>query len=168
MAELRKTTENIVFIDELHTLVGAGSAEGTLDAANILKPALSRGEIQCIGATTPAEYRKTIEKDRALERRFQAVKVEPPSEEEAIEIIEGIVERYEAFHQIRYSKDALEAAVYQSNRYIADRFLPDKAIDVLDEAGARQSCDIKARTAASRRGRRRSKTGNVPPPTRTS
>ena len=137
MAELRENAENIVFIDELHTLVGAGSAEGTLDAANILKPALSRGEIQCIGATTPAEYRKTIEKDRALERRFQAVKVEPASEADALRIIEGIVERYEAFHQIRYTKDALAAAVQQSNRYISDRFLPDKAIDVLDEAGAR-------------------------------
>ena len=137
MAELRENEENIVFIDELHTLVGAGSAEGTLDAANILKPALSRGEIQVIGATTPGEYRKTIEKDRALERRFQAVKVQPPNEAEALQIIQGIVERYEAFHQIRYSKDALEAAVFQSSRYIPDRFLPDKAIDVLDEAGAR-------------------------------
>lgn len=137
MAELRESGENIVFIDELHTLVGAGSAEGTLDAANILKPALSRGEIQCIGATTPGEYRKSIEKDRALERRFQSVKVAPPSEEESLTIIRGIVNRYEAFHQVRYSKGALEAAVYQSSRYIPDRFLPDKAIDVLDEAGAR-------------------------------
>ena len=137
MAELKESDENIVFIDELHTLVGAGSAEGTLDAANILKPALSRGDIQCIGATTPGEYRKTIERDRALERRFQSVKIEPPTESEAIEIIEGVVERYEAFHQLRYSKDALVAAVTQSNRYIPDRFLPDKAIDVLDEAGAR-------------------------------
>lgn len=137
MAELKESTENIVFIDELHTLVGAGSAEGTLDAANILKPALSRGDIQCIGATTPGEFRKTIEKDRALERRFQAVRIEPATEAEAMEIIAGIVERYEAFHQLRYTKDALRAAVTQSNRYIADRFLPDKAIDVLDEAGAR-------------------------------
>ena len=137
MTELRETNDNIVFIDELHTLVGAGSAEGTLDAANILKPALSRGEVQCIGATTPAEFRKTIEKDRALERRFQSVRVEPPSESEALEIIEGVVERYEAFHQLRYTKEALSAAVSQSHRYIADRFLPDKAIDVLDEAGAR-------------------------------
>lgn len=137
MAELRENDEYVVFIDELHTLVGAGSAEGTLDAANILKPALSRGEIQCIGATTPGEFRKTIEKDRALERRFQAVKVLPPNEAEALQIINGVVERYEAFHQIRYTKEALEAAVYQSNRYIPDRFLPDKAIDVLDEAGAR-------------------------------
>ncbi|HKP68926.1 MAG TPA: ATP-dependent Clp protease ATP-binding subunit [Pyrinomonadaceae bacterium] len=144
MAELKETNENIVFIDELHTLVGAGSAEGTLDAANILKPALSRGEIQCIGATTPAEFRKSIEKDRALERRFQAVKVAPPSEEETLSILKGLVSRYEAFHQIRYSKDALEAAVYQSSRYIPDRFLPDKAIDVLDEAGARAK--LRART----------------------
>ncbi len=137
MTELRENNEFVIFIDELHTLVGAGSAEGTLDAANILKPALSRGEIQCIGATTPAEFRKSIEKDKALERRFQSVKVVPPNEEEALKIIEGIIDRYEAFHQIRYSKDALEAAVIQSNRYIPDRFLPDKAIDVLDEAGAR-------------------------------
>lgn len=137
MSELKESDENIVFIDELHTLVGAGSAEGTLDAANILKPALSRGDIQCIGATTPGEFRKTIERDRALERRFQAVKIEPPTEKEAIDIITGVVERYEAFHQIRYHKDALTAAVTQSQRYIADRFLPDKAIDVLDEAGAR-------------------------------
>lgn len=137
MTELKENPENIVFIDELHTLVGAGSAEGTLDAANILKPALSRGEIQCIGASTPNEFRKSIEKDRALERRFQAVKVLPPNEEDALKIIQGVVERYEAFHQIRYSKEALEAAVHQSNRYIPDRFLPDKAIDVLDEAGAR-------------------------------
>jgi ATP-dependent Clp protease ATP-binding subunit ClpC len=137
MTELRENSEFVIFIDELHTLVGAGSAEGTLDAANILKPALSRGEIQCIGATTPAEFRKSIEKDKALERRFQSVKVVPPNEEEALEIIQGVIERYEAFHQIRYSKEALEAAVIQSSRYIPDRFLPDKAIDVLDEAGAR-------------------------------
>ncbi len=137
MAELKTNRKYIVFIDEIHTLVGAGSAEGSLDAANILKPALSRGEFQCIGATTPREYRKSIEKDRSLERRFQSVKVVPPTEEEALEIIEGLAERYEAFHQIRYSKEALEAAVYQTNRYIPERFLPDKAIDVLDEAGAR-------------------------------
>ncbi len=137
IGELKEHDEYIVFIDELHTLVGAGSAEGTLDAANILKPALSRGEIQCIGATTPGEFRKSIEKDRALERRFQSIKVAPPTEVEALEIVRGIAERYEAFHQIRYSKEALEAAVYQTNRYIPDRFLPDKAIDVLDEAGAR-------------------------------
>ncbi|HEX8070091.1 MAG TPA: ATP-dependent Clp protease ATP-binding subunit [Pyrinomonadaceae bacterium] len=137
MRELVENPQYIVFIDELHTLVGAGSAEGSLDAANILKPALSRGEIQCIGATTPAEFRKSIEKDRSLERRFQAVKVPPPSEEEAVSILDGVRERYEAFHQVRYTDDAIEAAVYQSNRYIPDRFLPDKAIDVIDEAGAR-------------------------------
>ncbi|HYO62347.1 MAG TPA: ATP-dependent Clp protease ATP-binding subunit [Pyrinomonadaceae bacterium] len=137
MRELIENPQYIVFIDELHTLVGAGSAEGSLDAANILKPALSRGEIQCIGATTPAEFRKSIEKDRSLERRFQAVKVPPPSEEEAVSILEGVRERYEAFHQVRYTDEAVEAAVYQSNRYITDRFLPDKAIDVIDEAGAR-------------------------------
>ena len=137
MGELRDHREYVVFIDELHTLVGAGSAEGTLDAANILKPALSRGEIQCIGATTPQEFRKSIEKDKALERRFQSIKVAPPNEAEALRIVEGLAERYEAFHQIRYSKEALEAAVYQTNRYIPDRFLPDKAIDVLDEAGSK-------------------------------
>jgi ATP-dependent Clp protease ATP-binding subunit ClpC len=137
MRELIENPHYIVFIDELHTLVGAGSAEGSLDAANILKPALSRGEVQCIGATTPAEFRKSIEKDRSLERRFQAVKVPPPSEAEAVQILDGVRERYETFHQVRYTEDALEAAVYQSNRYIPDRFLPDKAIDVIDEAGAR-------------------------------
>ncbi|HEV2830196.1 MAG TPA: ATP-dependent Clp protease ATP-binding subunit [Pyrinomonadaceae bacterium] len=137
MRELVENPQYIVFIDELHTLVGAGSAEGSLDAANILKPALSRGEIQCIGATTPGEFRKSIEKDRSLERRFQAVKVPPPTEEEAVEILDGVRERYESFHQVRYTDEALEAAVYQSHRYIPDRFLPDKAIDVIDEAGAR-------------------------------
>src|SRR5215210_5066692 len=137
MKELMENQNAIIFIDELHTLVGAGSAEGSLDAANILKPALSRGEVQCIGATTPAEFRKSIEKDRSLERRFQAVKVPPPTEAEAVQILDGVRERYETFHQVRYTDDALEAAVYQSNRYIPDRFLPDKAIDVIDEAGAR-------------------------------
>ncbi|MEO7969957.1 MAG: ATP-dependent Clp protease ATP-binding subunit, partial [bacterium] len=137
MRELVENPQYIVFIDELHTLVGAGSAEGSLDAANILKPALSRGELQCIGATTPGEFRKSIEKDRSLERRFQAVKVPPPSEAEAVEILEGVRERYESFHQVHYTDDALEAAVYQSHRYIPDRFLPDKAIDVIDEAGSR-------------------------------
>ena len=137
MRELVENPQYIVFIDELHTLVGAGSAEGSLDAANILKPALSRGEIQCIGATTPAEFRKSIEKDRSLERRFQAVKVPPPSEAEAVCILDGVRERYESFHQVRYTDEALQAAVYQSHRYIPDRFLPDKAIDVIDEAGAR-------------------------------
>jgi ATP-dependent Clp protease ATP-binding subunit ClpC len=121
----------------LHTLVGAGSAEGSLDAANILKPALSRGEIRCIGATTPAEYRKYIEKDRSLERRFQAIKVDPPGESETIEILIGVKDRYETFHHVEYTREAVEAAVYQSNRYITDRFFPDKAIDIRDEAGAK-------------------------------
>jgi ATP-dependent Clp protease ATP-binding subunit ClpC len=137
MKELTENPNIIVFIDELHTLVGAGSAEGSLDAANILKPALSRGEIRCIGATTPAEYRKYIEKDRSLERRFQAIKVDPPGERETIEIILGVKDRYETFHHVEYTREAIEAAVYQSNRYITDRFLPDKAIDLVDEAGAR-------------------------------
>ena len=134
--ELVENPQYIVFIDEIHTIVGAGSAEGSLDAANILKPSLSRGELQCIGATTPAEYRKSIEKDRSLERRFQAVRIAPPDEEATLLILDGIKERYESFHGVRYATEAIEAAVYQSNRYIADRFLPDKAIDVLDEAGA--------------------------------
>src|SRR5919197_851612 len=137
MKELVDNPNTVVFIDELHTLVGAGSAEGSLDAANILKPALSRGEIQCIGATTPAEYRKYIEKDRSLERRFQAIKVDPPGERETIEILVGVKDRYESFHHVEYTREAIEAAVYQSNRYITDRFLPDKAIDLVDEAGAR-------------------------------
>ena len=144
MRELTETPNIVIFIDELHTLVGAGSAEGSLDAANILKPALSRGELQCIGATTPAEYRKHIEKDRALERRFQAVKVVPPTPEETVEIARGIKERYEKFHNVVYLDEAIEAAVYQSSRYIPDRFLPDKAIDLLDEAGSR----VKLREAA--------------------
>lgn len=137
MRELAENPQYIVFIDELHTIIGAGSAEGSLDAANILKPALSRGEIQCVGATTPAEFRKSIEKDRSLERRFQAVKVPPPTEEEAVAILQGVRERYEAFHEVQYTDDAITAAVHQSSRYIPDRFLPDKAIDVIDEAGAR-------------------------------
>jgi ATP-dependent Clp protease ATP-binding subunit ClpC len=137
MKELVDNPNTVVFIDELHTLVGAGSAEGSLDAANILKPALSRGEIQCIGATTPAEYRKSIEKDRSLERRFQAVKVGQPSESEAIRILQGVKPRYEKFHMVNYTDEAIDGAVYLSNRYIPDRFLPDKAIDLLDEAGAR-------------------------------
>jgi ATP-dependent Clp protease ATP-binding subunit ClpC len=147
MRELIENPQYIVFIDELHTLVGAGSAEGSLDAANILKPALSRGEIQCVGATTPSEFRKSIEKDRSLERRFQAVKVPPPSEIEAVQILDGVRERYETFHQVRYSDDAIEAAVYQSNRYIPDRFLPDKAIDVIDEAGARVKLRVRREQA---------------------
>src|SRR6266478_5229822 len=137
MKELMESQNAVVFIDELHTLVGAGSAEGSLDAANILKPALSRGEIQCIGATTPSEYRKSVEKDRSLERRFQAVKVNSPNEEEAIRVLQGVRERYEKFHAISYTDEAIQYAVYLSSRYIPDRFLPDKAIDLIDEAGAR-------------------------------
>jgi ATP-dependent Clp protease ATP-binding subunit ClpC len=137
MKELMENQNAIIFIDELHTLVGAGSAEGSLDAANILKPALSRGEIQCIGATTPAEYRKSIEKDRSLERRFQAVKVPPPSESDAIKIMYGIKERYEKFHAVAYTDEAIESSVFASSRFIPDRYLPDKAIDLIDEAGAR-------------------------------
>src|SRR6266542_2253052 len=144
MKELMENQNAIIFIDELHTLVGAGSAEGSLDAANILKPALSRGEIQCIGATTPAEFRKSIEKDRSLERRFQAVKVPPPTEDQAVEILGGVRERYESFHQVHYTEDALKAAVFQSSRYIPNRFLPDKAIDVIDEAGARVKLRVRA------------------------
>ena len=137
LKELRESRDLIVFIDEIHSLIGAGSAEGSLDAANILKPALSRGEISCIGATTLKEYRKYIEKDRSLLRRFQAIQVEPSTEEQTLEILEGIKDRYEAFHKVRYADLALRAAIYQSSRYIPDRHLPDKAIDVLDEAGAR-------------------------------
>ena len=137
MKELMDNQNAIIFIDELHTLVGAGSAEGSLDAANILKPALSRGEIQCIGATTPAEFRKSIEKDRSLERRFQAVKVPPPSEADACKILYGIKERYEKFHAVSYTDEAIETSVFASSRFIPDRYLPDKAIDLIDEAGAR-------------------------------
>jgi ATP-dependent Clp protease ATP-binding subunit ClpC len=156
MRELVDNPQYIIFIDELHTLVGAGSAEGSLDAANILKPALSRGEIQCIGATTPTEFRKSIEKDRSLERRFQSVKVPPPSEVESIHILEGVRERYETFHQVSYTEEAIEAAVYQSNRYITDRFLPDKAIDVIDEAGAR----VKLRTRREQTSARNNRVGD--------
>ena len=137
MTEVRRVRDVILFIDELHTLVGAGGAEGAIDASNVLKPALSRGEIQCIGATTLDEYRKHIEKDGALERRFQAVMVEPPTAEETIAILKGLRDRYEAHHRVKYTDLALEQAVELSNRYINNRFLPDKAIDVMDEAGAR-------------------------------
>jgi ATP-dependent Clp protease ATP-binding subunit ClpC len=137
MKELMENQNAIIFIDELHTLVGRGSAEGSLDAANILKPALSRGEVQCIGATTPGEFRKSNEKDRSLERRFQAVKVTPPNEADAVRILFGIKERYEKFHAVAYTDEAIETAVYTSSRFISDRFLPDKAIDLIDEAGAR-------------------------------
>jgi ATP-dependent Clp protease ATP-binding subunit ClpC len=137
MTEVRRSRNVILFIDELHTLVGAGGAEGAIDASNVLKPALSRGEVQCIGATTLDEYRKYIEKDGALERRFQTVMVNPPTREEAYEILLGLRDKYEAHHRIKYTNDALRAAVELSSRYINGRFLPDKAIDVMDEAGAR-------------------------------
>ncbi|HZH34769.1 MAG TPA: ATP-dependent Clp protease ATP-binding subunit, partial [Pyrinomonadaceae bacterium] len=137
LKELQENPNFIVFVDEIHTLVGAGNSEGSLDAANILKPALSRGEIQCIGATTQREFRKSIEKDRALERRFQTIKVSPPTEAETLNILEGLREKYETFHGIHYTDEALETAVRQTSRYLPERHLPDKAIDVLDEAGAR-------------------------------
>ncbi|MDA1194681.1 MAG: ATP-dependent Clp protease ATP-binding subunit [Planctomycetota bacterium] len=137
MTEVRRSRNVILFIDELHTLVGAGGAEGAIDASNVLKPALSRGEVQCIGATTLDEYRKYIEKDGALERRFQTVMVNPPTREEAYEILLGLRDKYEAHHRIKYTNDALRNCVELSSRYINGRFLPDKAIDVMDEAGAR-------------------------------
>ncbi|MSR63657.1 MAG: ATP-dependent Clp protease ATP-binding subunit [Planctomycetes bacterium] len=137
MTEVRRVRDVVLFIDELHTLVGAGGAEGAIDASNVLKPALSRGEIQCIGATTLDEFRKHIEKDGALERRFQSVNVEPPNPEEALAILRGLRDRYEAHHRVQYTDAALSEAVDLSVRYITNRFLPDKAIDVMDEAGAR-------------------------------
>ncbi|MBK1855647.1 ATP-dependent Clp protease ATP-binding subunit [Verrucomicrobiaceae bacterium 5K15] len=137
MDEIRKAGNVILFIDELHTIVGAGSAEGAMDASNIIKPALSRAELQCVGATTMNEYRKFIEKDSALERRFQKVKVEEPSEEDAVAILQGLRSKYEDHHKARYTEEALAASVKLSSRYLSDRYLPDKAIDVIDEAGSR-------------------------------
>ena len=137
MDEIRKVKNVVLFIDELHTIVGAGSAEGAMDASNIIKPALSRAELQCIGATTLNEFRKHIEKDSALERRFQQVKVNEPSTEDAIAIMKGLREKYESHHKVRYTEEALEASVKLTSRYLTSRFLPDKAIDVVDEAGAR-------------------------------
>src|SRR5699024_5765878 len=127
----------VLFIDELHTLIGAGGAEGAIDASNILKPALARGELQCIGATTLDEFRKHIEKDAALERRFQPVMVDEPNEEDAVLILKGLRDRYEAHHRITITDEALDAAVRMSSRYIQDRFLPDKAIDLIDEASSK-------------------------------
>ena len=135
--DVKKQGNVILFIDEFHTLVGAGKAEGSMDAANILKPALARGELQCIGATTLDEYRKNIEKDAALERRFQPVKVGEPTPEEALAILKGLRDRYEAHHKVKITDEALQAAVSLSDRYISDRFLPDKAIDLMDEAASR-------------------------------
>ena len=135
--DVAQSLKLILFIDEIHTLVGAGAAEGAVDAANLLKPALARGELQCVGATTKDEYRKYIERDPALERRFQPIKVDEPSNSDSIQIIKGLIEKYESFHNVKYTSEAVEASVALSSQYIADRFLPDKAIDLIDEAGAR-------------------------------
>ncbi|MFH0913114.1 MAG: ATP-dependent Clp protease ATP-binding subunit [Candidatus Omnitrophota bacterium] len=142
MEEIKRSQDVIIFIDELHTLVGAGAAEGAIDASNILKPALSRGEMQCIGATTMDEYRKYIEKDAALERRFQTIMVEPPSVDQTIEILKGLRDKYEAHHRVHFLDEALEAAAKLSDRYISGRFLPDKAVDMIDEAGSRARLDV--------------------------
>ena len=137
MEEIRQANNVILFIDELHTLIGAGGAEGAIDASNILKPSLARGELQCIGATTLDEYRKYIEKDAALERRFQPIQVDQPSVDESIQILKGLRDRYEAHHRVTITDDAIEAAAKLSDRYITDRFLPDKAIDLIDEAASK-------------------------------
>ena len=137
MNELEKNDDIILFIDEIHTIVGAGGATGSLDASNMFKPALARGEIQCVGATTLDEYRQYIEKDGALERRFQKVIVEPTSVVETIEILNNIKGKYEEHHNVEYTPEAIEACVKLTNRYMTERFLPDKAIDALDEAGSR-------------------------------
>ncbi len=142
MDEIRRTDNIMIFIDELHTLVGAGGAEGAIDASNILKPSLSRGEIQCIGATTLDEYRKYIEKDAALARRFQTVVVEPPSVDDTIQILKGLRDKYEAHHRVKITDQALEAAAKLSDRYISGRFLPDKAIDIMDEAASRARLSV--------------------------
>ncbi|MFH1578066.1 MAG: ATP-dependent Clp protease ATP-binding subunit [Candidatus Omnitrophota bacterium] len=142
MEEIKRSQDVIMFIDELHTLVGAGAAEGAIDASNILKPALSRGDIQCIGATTFDEYRKHIEKDAALERRFQVIMVEPPNVELTIKILKGLRDKYEAHHRVTFSDEALEAAAKLSDRYISGRYLPDKAIDIMDECGARVRLNV--------------------------
>ena len=134
VAEVKAAGNIILFLDEIHTMIGAGGAEGAIDASSILKPSLSRGELQLIGATTIAEYRKYIEKDAALERRFQPVSVEEPTKEQCRKILEGLKEKYETHHKVVIEEKALEAAVLMSERYITDRHLPDKAIDVLDEA----------------------------------
>ena len=148
MKEIRRADNIILFIDELHTIVGAGAAEGAVDAANMLKPSLARGELQCIGATTMDEYRKHIEKDAALARRFQTILVNAPSVEQTIEIIMGLRDKYEAHHRVKFSDEAVVAAARLSNQYITDRFLPDKAVDVIDEAGSRARLQITTRPAA--------------------
>ena len=142
MEEIKRSHDVIIFIDELHTLVGAGAAEGAIDASNILKPSLSRGEIQCIGATTIDEYRKHIEKDAALERRFQTIMVEPPSVPQTIEILKGLRDKYEAHHRVAFKDEALEASAKIADRYVSGRFLPDKAIDLIDEAGSRARLNV--------------------------
>ncbi len=171
MDEIKKNGNVLLFIDELHTIVGAGAAEGAIDASNILKPALSRGEIQCIGATTLDEYRKHIEKDPALERRFQKIIVQPPScRREHRRSSPGLKPKYEEHHKCVYTDAAVKAAVYQSERYISGRFLPDKAIDLLDEAGAKarismmhQPTHLTAARSADRRGPRREGRGDRTP-----
>jgi len=142
MNEIKKTENVILFVDELHTLVGAGGAEGAIDASNILKPALSRGEIQCVGATTLDEYRKHIEKDAALERRFQTIMVDPPTVDETIEILKGLRDKYEAHHKVKFTDETITAAAKLSDRYITGRFLPDKAIDLIDEAGSKARLSV--------------------------
>ena len=137
MTEIEKSDDVILFIDELHTIVGAGGASGSLDASNMFKPALARGELQCIGATTLDEYRQYVEKDGALARRFQVVVVDPTTTEETKTILDNIKDKYESHHNVSYSQQAIEACVTLSDRYISDRFLPDKAIDLMDEAGSR-------------------------------
>ncbi len=162
MNEVRRAKNTILFIDELHTLVGAGGAEGAIDASNVLKPALARGEIQCIGATTLDEYRKYIEKDSALDRRFQVVMVEPSTKAETVEILKGLRDRYEQHHRVQITDDALAAAVELSSRYITGRCLPDKAIDVIDEAGrprAAEGHDPSARPEGDRRRSREPQQG---------
>ncbi len=155
MDEMRRAKNVILFMDELHTIVGAGSAEGAMDASNIIKPALSRGEFQCIGATTLKEYRKYIEKDSALERRFQTVIVDEPGVEETIEILKGLRQRYEEHHKAQFSDGALEAAVRLSHRYISGRYLPDKAIDLIDEAGAQSRIALLTRPVALKRAEKK-------------
>ncbi len=162
LKEIRTRGDIILFIDEIHTLVGAGAAEGAIDAASILKPMLARGELQTIGATTLDEYRKHIEKDAALERRFQPIQVDEPSEAHAVEILKGLRDKYEAHHRVSITDEALEAAVHMSARYVSDRFLPDKAIDLIDEAGARLRIKRMTLRRRSRPWTRRSRTPSAP------
>ena len=163
IGELKAHREVVLFIDEIHTIIGAGSAPGSLDAANILKPALARGEVQCIGATTISEFRKSIEKDGALDRRFQKIQLEPTTAEDTLQILNNIKERYEDHHNVIYTPAALSACVALTERYISDRSLPDKAIDALDEAGSRacsglhRSKGTRDPTTAERERRRRGK-----------